>query len=95
MTSRARRPELPATTTTEQPELLTELPATTTTELGELLTVPEVAAQLRLDPSTVRRWINDRRLPAVQPGRGYRVERRHVVELLASSRTTTPLTVRP
>ena len=37
------------------------------------LTVPEVAALLRVDPATVRRWINSGRLAAVRLGHGWRV----------------------
>jgi excisionase family DNA binding protein len=41
---------------------------------GRLLRVPEVAARLGVDPSTVYRWIESGRLPALQlGGRGYTV----------------------
>lgn len=40
----------------------------------QLLTVNEVAATLRLDPYTVRRWIGRGHLPAVRVGRELRIE---------------------
>lgn len=40
----------------------------------QLLTVAEVAATLRLDPYTVRRWIGRGQLPAVRVGRELRIE---------------------
>lgn len=42
----------------------------------ELLTVNEVALKLKITPTTVLRWIRDKRLPAMMPGgnkMGYRV----------------------
>lgn len=48
----------------------------------DLLTVPEAAAQLRVDPATVRRWITIGRLPASKPGRDYRIQAAHVAQLL-------------
>lgn len=61
------------------------------TDNPEFLTVPEVATRLRVDPATVRRWIEAGTLPAVKPGRHYRVDPLDVAQLLATSRTTTPL----
>lgn len=63
-----------------QPTLRTPRPA--------LLTVPEVAAQLRVDPATVRRWITIGRLPATKPGRDYRVTQEAVDQLAAGSLVT-------
>lgn len=42
----------------------------------ELLTVNEIALKLKITPTTVLRWIRDKRLPATMPGgnkMGYRV----------------------
>mgnify|MGYP003688436779 CR=1 FL=1 len=44
------------------------------TEFPTLLTVADVAARMRVDPVTVRRWINDEKLPAIKIGRTYRIE---------------------
>lgn len=41
----------------------------------DLLTVYEAAAELRLNPKTVRRYIESGRLPAVRIGRRLRIER--------------------
>lgn len=60
-----------------------------------LLTVPEVAAQLRVDPATVRRWITAGTIPAVKVGRSYRVEADQVRAVIDRSRTSTPLTTAP
>lgn len=54
-----------------------------------LLTVPEVAAQLRVDPATIRRWITTGRLPATKPGRDYRVTQDAVDKLSRGSLVTT------
>lgn len=54
-----------------------------------LLTVPEAAAQLRVDPATVRRWITIGRLPASKPGRDYRIRAAVVEQLLTGELTTT------
>lgn len=53
-----------------------------------LLTVPEAAAQLRVDPATVRRWIATGRLAASKPGRDYRI-RADVVNRLATGEFVT------
>jgi len=42
----------------------------------ELLTVAEIALKLKITPTTVLRWIRDKRVPAIKPGgdkMGYRV----------------------
>lgn len=57
-----------------------------------MLTTLQVAQQLGVDPSTVRRWVADGRLVAMQPGRSYRVRQGDVDELLRLSRTSQPLT---
>src|ERR1700757_814364 len=42
------------------------------------LTVPQVSAQLRIHPATVRIWINNGRLAAVRVGREWRVRQSDV-----------------
>ncbi len=39
----------------------------------EYLTIGEVAKRLRVDPETVRRWLNQKVLPGYQFGRQWRV----------------------
>ena len=58
-----------------------------------LLTVPEVAAQLRVDPATVRRWITIGKLTASKPGRDYRVSQSEVDRLTRGSFVTTTAVV--
>ena len=48
-------------------------------------TVDEVAARLRVDPQTVRRWLREGRLPGVKPGgdkAGWRIAGADVAALL-------------
>lgn len=52
---------------------------------SDMLTAAEIAADLRVDIDTVRRWIGDRQLPAYKIGRAFRV-RRHDVELFLGRR---------
>ena len=57
------------------------------TEHDELLTVREVARRLRVDDTTVRRWIKHGTLEAVSPPhvgkrQAYRVRRRTIENLL-------------
>lgn len=40
------------------------------------LTSEEIAAKLRVDISTVRRWITSGQLPAIKVGKQYRIESR-------------------
>ena len=47
-----------------------------------LLTVPQVAAELQVTSQTIRNWIDHGTLPAVRIGRGFRVRRADVDELL-------------
>lgn len=68
---------------------------TTRSHRPALLTVPEVAAQLRVDPATVRRWIAIGRLPATKPGRDYRVDQNAVDALTRGSFVTTTAVVTP
>jgi excisionase family DNA binding protein len=48
----------------------------------ELLTVQETAALLKVAPITVRRFIEDGRLPAVRIGKSVRIEKADVQQLL-------------
>ena len=55
----------------------------------ELLTVPEVAAMLRLNEQTVRKWLREGRLPGIYLGTrtaGWRVRRADVVAVLKDRR---------
>ena len=47
-----------------------------------LLTVPQVAAELQVTSQTIRNWIDHGALAAVRIGRGFRVRRADVDELL-------------
>lgn len=60
---------------------------------SKFLTTAEVAAELRVDPATVRRWIAGGALPALAIGRDYRIERADLDELIARSRISQPFTV--
>lgn len=60
-----------------------------------LLTTVAAATRLNVDPSTVRRWIEDGRLPAVKPGRDYRIDPGDLDALLAVSSVSKPLTLAP
>jgi excisionase family DNA binding protein len=51
----------------------------------ELLTVPEAAAFLRLQPSTIRAWVCQRRIPFIKLGRLVRIRRIDAEALLLSS----------
>ncbi len=64
-------------------------------EDGDLLTVREVAKQLRVDDTTVRRWIKNGVLEAIPlPHQGerqvYRVRKSTLDKLLASPPTESP-----
>jgi excisionase family DNA binding protein len=48
----------------------------------ELLTVQETAALLKVAPITVRRFIEDGRLPAMRVGKSMRIEKADVQQLL-------------
>lgn len=54
---------------------------------GELLTVPEIAAELKLNQQTIRNWIDQGKLPANRMGRRVRVRREDFEALLAQSAT--------
>jgi excisionase family DNA binding protein len=52
----------------------------------QLLTVAQDADQLQVTPQTIRNWIEGGTLPAVRIGRGFRVRRSDVDELLDQAR---------
>ena len=47
-----------------------------------LVTVPEAAKLLRLQPSTIRKWLHERRLPRVKLGRRIVLRRSDLEELV-------------
>jgi excisionase family DNA binding protein len=49
----------------------------------EQLTLPQVAHLLDLNPSTIRLWVNEQRLPAERVGRRWMVRRRDLEKMLA------------
>jgi len=51
----------------------------------DLLTVPEAAMFLRIQPSTVRSWILQRRIPFVKIGRLVRIRRTDCIALINAS----------
>ena len=51
----------------------------------QLLTVSQVAEELQVTPQTIRNWIDGGVLPAARIGRGFRIRREDVDELLARS----------
>ena len=55
----------------------------------EYLTVNEIAQHLKLNPQTVRNWIDAGSLPAVRVGRRVRIRRADVDRLLAQGTTAT------
>jgi excisionase family DNA binding protein len=65
----------------------------------DMLTVAEVAALLKLNPQTIRNWINQGTLPASHVGRSVRIRRRDLDSLIESgmisSRTAQGSTAAP
>ena len=55
-----------------------------------LLTVAEVAEVLKLNPQTVRNWIDQGSLPAFRVGRRVRILRSDLEQFLEASRTPAP-----
>ena len=49
----------------------------------ELLTLPEIAHTLGMNPSTVRLWVSEGRLPAEKVGRKWMVRRADLKQMLA------------
>jgi excisionase family DNA binding protein len=66
---------------------MTRTPKTDPAPTSTFLTVDEVALQLRVDAVTVRRWINDRQLPAVRLGHAFRIAERDLAQFLGNRRT--------
>jgi excisionase family DNA binding protein len=54
----------------------------------EFLTVAEVAEMLKLNPQTVRNWIDQGSLPAIRMGRRVRIRRSDFDRVVAASATT-------
>ncbi len=50
--------------------------------MNEILTVKEVASYLRFSRTTVWRWCNEGKLPAIKVGRNWRVRRSDVEKIL-------------
>jgi len=74
--------------TADMPEEVSEM--NQTNNAGDLLTVREVARHLRVDDTTVRRWIKSGALEAITlphrgKRRGYRVRKNTIDELFKSS----------
>ncbi len=59
--------------------------ATTTTTSG-WLTIEEVAQYLEVEPSAVRQWATQGRLPAVREGEAWRVEKTRLDQWIATER---------
>lgn len=51
-------------------------------EMPELMTVPEVAALLRVNEDTVRRYVRAKELHGVRVGKGYRIPRASVEQFI-------------
>lgn len=61
--------------------------------LPALMLVSEVAAELRVDPATVHRWIADGRLPSIRIGKTLRIGRAAVDMLLQQATGATNMVV--
>ena len=62
----------------------------------ELLTVPEVAKELKYTEATVRTWIKQGKLRAIQPtGREYRVRRADLGAMFTTIAPETSSVIRP
>jgi excisionase family DNA binding protein len=69
------------TTTTPQTIAAVDLPAQHDLDAPDSwLTIAEIAAELRVNPATVRLWIARRRLPATRPGQRKLLVRRSDVD---------------
>ncbi len=63
--------------------------------LPEFLTVAEVAEILKLNPQTIRNWIDAGKLPAYRVGRRVRVGRLELETLIRDGRTSSAPTPPP
>ena len=52
-----------------------------------MITVADVAKKLNVTPKTVQRWITEKRLPAYQFGREYRIKEEDFATFVESSKT--------
>ena len=52
-----------------------------------MMSVAEIAAKLNVTPKTVQRWITDKRLPAYQFGREYRIKDEDFNKFVEDSKT--------
>ena len=52
-----------------------------------MITVADVAKKLNVTPKTVQRWITEKRLPAYQFGREYRIKEEDFNMFVESSKT--------
>lgn len=57
-----------------------------------MLTIHEVADLLKVTEATVRRWIKNKELAAVEFNREYRVTRKHLEEFVTERLTVDPIT---
>jgi excisionase family DNA binding protein len=56
--------------------------------LNDLMTVSETAAFLRLQPSTIRAWVCQRRIPFVKLGRLVRIKRTDAEAIITAGTVT-------
>ncbi|MFC5369627.1 BldC family transcriptional regulator [Arcanobacterium bovis] len=54
---------------------------------GELMTPAEVAALFRVDPKTVARWANSKKIPSIRTLGGHRRFRREDIEAILNGNT--------
>ena len=52
-----------------------------------MMSVAEIANKLNVTPKTVQRWITEKRLPAYQVGREYRIKEEDFNRFVESSKT--------
>jgi excisionase family DNA binding protein len=58
-------------------------------QLPVLMTTQEVAEHLRIHPATVRRWVSEGKLKAVDmPGRAHRYRREDIKALIAAEQAS-------
>jgi excisionase family DNA binding protein len=60
------------------------------TDLPELVTVEEAATSLRLHIGTIRRQLNSGVLPGVRIGRGWRIRREDLLDLIQPPQSEQP-----